>query len=92
MTRDEFFAICPSAEWPDEMSDSNFEAALRDIDRILAFKAEYATGSTLSRSSEIQQQFYYLKALEMGPLATEDEIREVVEMALKLFTIWWRRK
>jgi hypothetical protein len=34
MTKEQFFAICPGATWQDELSDSAWEAALRDMQAV----------------------------------------------------------
>lgn len=39
--------------------------------------------SILARGREIEKDFFYLKSLEFGPLATEDEIKAHVEAALE---------
>lgn len=39
--------------------------------------------STLSRAKEIEENFYRLKAQELGPKSDLREIKEVVEKALK---------
>lgn len=39
--------------------------------------------STLERAKEIEDDFYRLKAIELGPKSDEPEIRRVIEKALQ---------